>query len=97
MSELDKNSKATWRRELLFFFIHGTQKKSIKEACRAREIAKQSKAVKEQDIFDTGQAFSLIFFVSCRTPLFIDKENGDNPNSEKNSLQFNKGSIWGET
>jgi len=53
--------------------------------------------VKEQDIFDTGQAFSLIFFVSCRTPLFIDKENGDNPNSEKNSLQFNKGSIWGET
>lgn len=39
-------------------------------------------------------SFSLIFFVSCRTPLFIDKENGDNPNSEKNSLQFNKGSIW---
>lgn len=39
-------------------------------------------------------SFSLILFVSCRTPLFIDKENGDNPNSEKNSLQFNKGSIW---
>ena len=34
MSELDKNSKATWRREFLFFFIHGTQKKSIKEALK---------------------------------------------------------------
>lgn len=38
-------------------------------------------------------SFSLIFFCLLLDFLFIDKEYGDNPKLEKDSLQFNKGSI----